>query len=111
MHLNSKRTVAAFAGLLFALPVWAGHTDYADWSVSQPATIGTMQVTPGEYQIKAEEGQSQLSVMSKGKVVAQVPCKWTNLPGKAEYSEVVIDSNKVTQVKFSGRNQAIDLSQ
>ena len=111
MHLNYKKCLGGVALFALALPTWAAHEDSTEWIVNQPATIGTTQVKPGTYEIRAEEGQSQLSVLSNGKVIAQVPCHWTQLPAKPQNSEVVMTSDKVTQVEFGGRTQAIDLSQ
>ena len=69
MLLNKKKFVATIAFCLTAVLVWAGHIDSIDWSVSKPLTIGTTQVQPGEYQLKAEEGKSELQVLAKGKVI------------------------------------------
>jgi len=110
LRLNKRQYVSAFAGLLLAVPIWAAHTNSVAWNVSQPATIGGTQINPGDYVIRAEDGGSQLEVLSRGKVVAQVPCQWTQLPQKAEASEVDVDSGQVTQVKFGGRTAAISFS-
>ena len=64
----------------------------------------------GNYQLRAEEGQSNLEIIHDGKVVATVPCSWMQLPSKAEYSEVQSNANQVTQVQFSGRTEAIQFN-
>jgi hypothetical protein len=78
------------------------------WSVSQPTTIGNAEIKPGDYELRVEEGQTQLQVVSHGKMVAQVPCRWIQLPSKAAASEVEVDSNKVTGVEFGGKTAALD---
>lgn len=45
--------------------------------------------------------------MSHGKVIAQVPCQWTQLSQKAVSSEVDVDNGQVTQVKFGGKTAAV----
>lgn len=107
MRLN-KKSVGSFALLLAALPVWAAHMYTVTWDVSQATTIGTTEIKPGEYQLKVEEGQTQLQVLSHGKMVAEVPCHWIQLPSKAAASEVDVDSNKVTAVEFGGKTAALD---
>ena len=106
MRLN-KGYLSAIAGLLVAMPIWAAHTNSVTWNVTQPSTIGGTAIKPGEYVIRAEDGGTQLEVVSRGKVVAQVPCQWTQLSQKAQASEVDVDSGQVTQVKFGGKTAAI----
>ena len=74
-------------------------------------TIGSMQVQPGQYELKAEEGKSELQVIAKNKVIATVPIQWTKLPTKARASEIVTDGSKVTEVEFSGSAEAAQISQ
>jgi len=113
LRLFNRKSIVTFslALSLVAAPLWAAHTDYTDWDVSQTTTIGTMQVQPGQYQVKAEEGKTDFQVISKGKVVATIPCQWIQLPSKAENTQFVVDGDKVTQVKFSGRMAAIQIGQ
>jgi hypothetical protein len=107
MRLHRK-ALGTFTLLLAALPVSAAHQYTVEWNVSQPTTIGNTEVKPGQYELRAEEGQDQLQVVSHGKTVAQVPCHWTQLPSKAAASQVEVDSNKVTGVQFGGKTAALD---
>ena len=109
MRLN-RGYISVIAGLLLAVPIWAAHTNSVAWNVAQPTTIGGTEVKPGDYVLRAEDGGSQLEILSHGKVVAQVPCQWTQLPQKAQDSEVDIDAGQVTQVKFGGKTAAISFS-
>ena len=111
MRLSSKEYLAVFAFSLITLPIWAAHTDSISWDVTQPTTIGSAQVKPGDYQLRVEEGQTELQVVQKGKVIAKVPVHWTQLPNKAADSEVQVDNNQVTQVQFAGRTEAIQFNQ
>ena len=111
MLVNGKKFIAALAFCFAALPAWAGHIDSHDWTPYQPVTIVNHgNSTRGHYQLKAEEGKSELEVTSKGKVVATVPCSWTQLPAKASDSEVSTDGVKVTGVQFAGRPSAIQIN-
>jgi hypothetical protein len=99
--------LGVFAALLMTSPIWAAHTNTVNWNVDQPTTIAGTEVKPGEYVLRAEDGGTQLEVVSKGKVIAQVPCQWTQLPQKANASEVDVDGGQVTQVKFGGKTSAV----
>lgn len=99
--------LGVFAGLLLAVPIWAAHTNTVAWNVTQSATIGGTEVKPGEYVLRADDGGTQLEIVSKGKVIASVPCQWTQLPQKANASEVDVDGGQVTQVKFGGKTSAV----
>ena len=111
MRLNKKPYLAAFAFSLITVPVWGAHTDSIPWVAIEPTTIGSAHVMPGHYQLTAEEGQSELQVISGGKVIATVPCHWTHLTNKAADSEVQTNNNEVTQVRFAGRTEAIQFNQ
>ena len=74
-------------------------------------TIGSMQVQPGQYELKAEEGKSELQVIAKNKVIATVPIQWTKLPTKARTSEIITDGSKVTEVEFGGSAEAAQITQ
>lgn len=108
MRFNRK-SLTSVALLLAAVPLWAAHMYTMAWTVTHPITIGSMEVKPGDYEIRVEEGQTQLEVISHGKMLAQVPCHWIELPAKAASSEVVADNNKVTNVEFSGKTAALEV--
>ncbi len=110
MRLNKGLYFGALAALLASVPIWAAHTNMVTWNVTQPTTIGGTEVKPGDYVIRADDGGTQLEILSRGKVVAQVPCQWTQLAQKAQASEVDEDSGQVTAVKFAGKTAAISLS-
>lgn len=102
-----KRCLSVVAALLLAMPIWAAHTNTVSWDVSQSTTIGGTQIQPGAYILRVDDGGSQVQVLSRGKVVASIPCQWTQLPQKAQNSEVDVDSGQVTQVKFEGKTGAL----
>lgn len=110
MRLAKRNCLSVFAGLLIAMPIWAAHTNTVSWNVTQPTMIGGTEVKPGEYVIRADDGGSQLEVLSRGKVIAQVPCQWTQMDQKARASEVDVDNGQVTEVKFGGKNSAISFN-
>jgi hypothetical protein len=84
--------------------------DTVDWTALQAMTIGTTQVQPGQYTLRAEEGKPELQVVQRGKVIATIPGQWVQLPAKAQGSEIETSTNKVTQVKFAGRPSALQFN-
>ncbi|MFZ0039008.1 MAG: hypothetical protein WAK91_16400 [Candidatus Acidiferrales bacterium] len=101
--------LSAVVVLALAVPSWAAHKDSTQWTVTDTATIGSSTITPGDYQIRAEEGGNQLEVLKAGNVVATVPCHWVHLNQKAEYTEVLIESNNVSEIHFAGKTEAIKI--
>jgi hypothetical protein len=79
------------------------------WELHETTTIGSAQVKPGDYLFRAEEGQSELQIIENGKVIPTVPCSWTHLTKKAADSEIHILNNRMTEVQFAGRREAIQL--
>jgi hypothetical protein len=110
LRLNRGKYLAAFAFSLIALPVWAAHSDSMLWAINEPTTIGSAQVKAGNYLFRAEEGQSELRIIQGGKVIARVPCRWTQLTKKAAYSEVLTQDNQIIEVQFAGRREAIQFN-
>jgi len=105
MRISAKHALAGLAVLTLVAPLWA-RTYKQPWIVSTPATIGSMQLKAGEYQLNADDAKKELTVSQNSKVLATVSGQWIKLPKKADYSTVVTDGNKVTQVEFDGSDQA-----
>jgi hypothetical protein len=110
LRFNSKKSLIALAISVAAFPLWAAHNYSTDWNPTQPVMIGTTQIQPGQYELKAEEGKSELQVLRKNKVIATVPVHWTTLKSKPQSSEILTDGTKVTEVEFGGRTEAIEIN-
>jgi hypothetical protein len=103
------RFIPALAILFFALPAFAGSTNSANFTATQPITVGTNQLKPGAYTFQVADGQNEVEILQKGKLVAKVPCHWVKLSAKPVASEVDTDSGKVTEVSFRGNEQAVQI--
>jgi hypothetical protein len=108
MRLKSIQLLAAFTLLTLAAPVWA-HARTATAYINDTTTIGTTQLKPGEYQLKVEDGATQLQIMQNGKVLAVVPVQWIQLPNKPADTTVVLEGNQITEVDFGGNTQAVQI--
>jgi hypothetical protein len=105
MRIGAKHARAGLAVLISVMPVWARPYKQS-WNVSVPATIGSTEVKPGTYQLNADDAKKDLTVLQNNKVVATVSGQWIKLPKKADNSSIMTDGNKVTQIQFSGSDQA-----
>ena len=101
--------LCAIATTALALPVWAAHKDSTTWTVSDPTTIGSKTLTPGNYEIRAEENSNQLQVYQGAKLIVEVPCHWYQLSAKARDTEVLVDGSAVREVHFAGRTDAVKI--
>lgn len=114
MSLDAKQFLGSLAIIFLAIPVWArpaaARTDVAQWDNPQTTAIGNTQLKPGDYHLKAREAENQLEVLGPdGRVVAQVPCHWVQLSEKAQDTEIITDKDRIVQVRFQGRTEAIQI--
>ena len=108
MFIRTKHLVTGIAAIFLAFPVWA-HTESTTIEIRNPTAIAGTPLAPGEYELKVQDAANQLSVIRDGKVVAEVPCRWIQLPQKAGDSEVQFTENQITQIDFGGKIEAIQL--
>ena len=110
MRCSATKLIGGLAVLFLALPVWAGTKTYtAEWEATQATTIGNTQINPGTYKVEAHSDQNTLEIVRDGKVVAQTPCHWIQLPQKASETEVETNNNQITQVDFAGKTEAVQV--
>lgn len=109
MRFRAPRFLTAFSLLAFlALPAWA-HTDSATLAVSSPTTIAGTHLKPGTYKLEVEPNQTQLKIVNtdSDKTVGQVPCQWFVLKKAPRATQVMVNSNTVTEIDFGGKTEAI----
>jgi hypothetical protein len=111
MQIRAKHYWIGLAVLMLAAPVWA-HTDTARLAVMETATIAGTQLKPGDYNLEVKDNQTQLKVVDTGtgKTVAEVPCQWIQLPQKPNTTEVLVNGNRVTEIDFGGKAQAVQIA-
>jgi hypothetical protein len=108
MHLRVKHYLAGLAVLTLTMPVWA-RTYKESLTLDKNTTIGSAQLKPGSYELTADDTKKELTILQKGKIIATVQGQWVKIPQKARTSEVDSNDEKVTQVRFSGSDQAFQL--
>jgi hypothetical protein len=108
MDLRTKTSLTVVAVLALSLPIWA-RTDSAQLVIDHPVTIGTQQLEPGTYNIKANDGENQVNIVraDNGKTVASVPCEWVQLAQKPRETEVLFNADRVVEIDFGGKTKGV----
>jgi hypothetical protein len=108
MDLRTKTSLTVVAALALSLPIWA-RTDSAQLVIDHPVTIGTQQLEPGTYNIKANDGANQVSIVraDNGKTIASVPCEWVQLAQKPHETEVLFNADRVVEIDFGGKTKGV----
>ncbi len=110
MSLTGRnRVIVVLAALALALPLAArgaankGSKSIAraDVELTQDATLAGKQVKAGTYVVRASE--STLTLLQKGKVVAEAPIQWNAEPSVSSDSAVILDSGAVIEIHFAGK--------
>jgi hypothetical protein len=108
MRVRMKQLVAVVALLTVTMPAWARKYKQTI-SPEKDTTIGTTQLKAGSYDLSADSAKTELQIWEHGKVMATVQGTWVKLPNKPQYSTVISDGTKITQVQFSGSDQAFQV--
>jgi hypothetical protein len=105
MRFHVKHYLVGLAVLTLTMPVWA-RTFKSSITLDKNITIGSTQLKPGSYDFTADDTKKELNILQKGKNVATVQGEWVKIPQKAQTQSFDMDQDKITQVKFSGSDQA-----
>jgi hypothetical protein len=105
MRIRVKYYLAVLAVLATIMPLWA-RVYKESLTIDTNKTIGSAQLKAGTYDLMADDAKKELNILQNGKAIATVQGQWVKLPQKAQYSTVVSDGDKITQVQFSGSDQA-----
>jgi hypothetical protein len=110
MDLRTKTCLTAIAVLALSLPIWA-RTDSAQLVIDHPITVGTQQLAPGTYDLKANGAQNQINVVraEDGKTIASIPCEWIQPAENARQTEVLFNADRVIEIDFSGQTKAVTI--
>ena len=109
MRLHAKQLLGAVALVALAFPVWA-RTDSIPLHSDGTTIVGQTQLKAGDYELKVKDNATQLEVMQHGKVVAEAPVKWIQLQNRPADTEVVMDKDRVVEVDFGGKTQAVHVA-
>jgi len=111
MKIHWANVVGGVALLAMGVPVLA-HTDSVEFSATHSTMIGGYKLAPGVYEFKADDSKNQVTVEAEDSgVVTKIPCKWIQLPAKANNTEVLSDDSGVTELTFAGKTEAASFGQ
>lgn len=99
-------SLAVLAMLALASPVFAKSFSQTI-DISRPTTIGRKSLRPGHYKFTANLSSDMVRVEHDGKVVATVQGKAVDLKNKAPYSALVFNGQRIQEIQFQGKMQAI----
>ena len=108
MRLHMKHYLAVLAVVTLTMPLWA-RTYKQSMTLDRNSTIGSTQLKPGTYQLTADDTKKELNILQNGKIIATVQGEWVKIPQNAQGSGVDFYNDKITQVRFSGSDQAFQL--
>lgn len=106
MRLPTRGLLGGAILVAMALPVWARTTSIPFHSDGE-TTVGQTQLKAGDYELKVKENATQLEVTRDGKVIAEAPVTWIQLPKSPQNTEVIMDQNHVVEVDFGGKVAAV----
>jgi hypothetical protein len=105
MRFRVRHYLAGLALLTLTMPVWA-RTYKESLALDKNSTIGSAQLKPGSYEFTADDTKKELNIIQNGKIIATVQGQWIKIPQKAQAPIIDTDHDKITQVQFSGSDQA-----
>ena len=102
------RLLALLAVVALAIPAAAKPVSKS-LTISQPAKVGTSQLTAGEYRLLIEG--TKVTVHRGKEVVAEVEGRWEQRDAKPRYNSVLLGPNgEVQEVRFAGESRVLVLS-
>jgi hypothetical protein len=109
--------LAALAALLLTLPFSARSDNtvlpkaLVNMSVelNHAAALGGTELKPGNYLVRADSVKVTLS--RGNKAIAEAPVQWKDEAGKAGYSSIVTESNKIKEIHFFGKTKYVEITQ
>ena len=108
MCIRVKQFLVGLAILTLTVPAWARTYKYA-LAFRSNTTIGSAQLKAGSYEFTADDTKKELNILQKGKIIATVQGQWVKILDKTQGAGVDSQDDKITQVRFSGSNQAFQL--
>jgi hypothetical protein len=108
--------LSVLVALAIAMPIVARGA-YAKGPKATTATLDIFdatslagkQIEPGTYRISADD--SKVTLERDGKMIAEAPIQWKDETSKARYTNVVTESDKITQIHFSGKMRYIQIAE
>ncbi len=115
LRIRVTKSLAVFKVLLLVSLVLAAEntpsTNSTTFSVHEVTTVGQTPLNPGEYAVQAVDGQDELDILQRAKLIGKAACHGIRLSARGQTSEVMSDQGQVPQVKFKGDVQAVQIDE
>jgi hypothetical protein len=80
-----------------------------DLRLLSPATLGGTELKAGEYSVIADDAHAKF--LKNGKVIAEASIQWKDESAKRQSTAVVVDSNQIKEIHFSGKMKYVEITQ
>ena len=103
-------SLAAFSLMILPAQGWSKPKDSVSTTISvgTTVTVNNKTLEPGQYKVVVEGNTAKFE--RDGDIVTEASCTWKTLSSKSPYSDFMTDHNRITEIDFSGKNQAIVFS-
>jgi hypothetical protein len=106
--------LSALVALAVATPLMARSasdkdtkTTTATLDIFNAATLAGKQIAPGTYTFKIDG--STVTVLQKGKMVAEAPVQWKESPMKANMTNIVTQNDQIKEIHFGGKTKYVEI--
>jgi hypothetical protein len=113
-HCRMNRLLPILAALVLSMPIAAARANDSKPIVTDtvvllnPVTLAGTHLPAGTYSVKA--GDSKVTILAGGKVVAEAPVEWKDEQSKPRLSAIVTASGRVTEIHFGGKMRYIAIA-
>ncbi len=73
------------------------------------ASLGSTDLKAGEYSVTADDTHAKF--LKNGKVVAEASIQWKDESAKAQSTTIVVESNQIKEIHFSGKMKYVEINQ
>jgi regulator of RNase E activity RraA len=107
--------IAIAALVLFALPAAHASIPAASSKITSTldllstVTLGGTTVKPGSYTVTADD--TTVTLVSKGKTIAQAKVQWKDSAQKAQSTSVLVDGGVAKEIHFSGKTKYVEITE
>lgn len=106
--------IAIAAIVLVALPISRAGTPAASGTITatldllSTVTLGGTTVKPGLYTVTADD--TTVTLVSRGKTIAQAKVQWKDSAQKAQSTSVLVDGGVAREIHFNGKTKYVELT-
>jgi hypothetical protein len=107
--------LSVFVALAIAMPIVArgayakDSKTTATLDIFNATTLAGKQLEPGTYRLSADD--SKVTFERNGKMIAEAPIQWKDETSKSRFTNIVTESDKITEIHFGGKMRYIQIAE